>query len=80
MQLKNETYDLAKWIVLIFLPALAVLTGGLGELYGWRNGAIFVATINLLTIFLGSIMQLSSQVYYYGNNLWGGGPHDPTST
>lgn len=80
MYLKNETYDLGKWVVLIFLPALAVLIGGLGELYCWRNGAVFVATINLFTIFLGSIMQLSSQTYYYGNNFWGGGPDDPTST
>lgn len=79
MQLKNETYDLGKWLVLIFLPALAVLVGGLGELYGWRNGTVGVATINLTTIFLGSIMQLSSQVYYHGNQLWGGGPHDPTA-
>lgn len=80
MQLKNETYDLGKWLVLIFLPALAVLIGGLGELYCWRNGAIMVATINLITIFLGSIMQLSSQVYYQGNDFWGGGPNDPMST
>lgn len=80
MELKNETYDIGKWLVLIFLPAFAVLIGGLGELYAWTNAAVFVPTINLISIFLGSIMQLSSQVYYKGNNYWGGGPHDPTST
>lgn len=73
MKMENETYDLGKWLVLIFLPATAVLIGGLAELYGWINGSIFVATINLLTIFLGSILQISSKIYHDENNYWGGG-------
>lgn len=77
MKLDNLTYDAGKWLVLIFLPAFAVFVGGLGELYGWGNSAIFVATINLTAIFLGSILQLSSQSY---QNDWGGGPDDPTAS
>lgn len=80
MKLENKTYDLAKWLVLIFLPALAVLFGGLGDLYAWTNSVIIVATINLTTIFLGSILQISSQNYYNEHNPWGGGSNGPNYT
>lgn len=81
MRLKNQSYDLGKWLVLIFLPASAVLIGGLAELYGWGNGSILVATINLFTIFLGSILQISSQSYHNDIDYWGGGgPGDPRSS
>lgn len=63
MKLNNKIYDVGKWIVLIFLPALAVLMNGLGELYGWGNAQTIVATINLITIFLGSLLQISSNKY-----------------
>lgn len=72
IKLSNEYYDIGKWIVLIFMPALAVFISGVGELYGWVDTAIIVTTINLVTVFLGSILQLSSQKYN-GNS--GGGPY-----
>ena len=80
MKLKNESYDIGKWVVIIFLPSSAVLLGGLAELYGWENGPICVGTINLITVFLGSILQISSMAYHDENNYWGGGPNDPKST
>ena len=51
MKLSNELYDLGKWIVLIFLPAFAVLISGLGDLYGWLSTSLIVTTINLVTVF-----------------------------
>lgn len=80
MKLENESYDIGKWTVLIFLPSSAVFIGGLAELYSWGNGAILVATINLFTIFLGSILQISSQTYHSENDDWGGRSDDPKST
>lgn len=76
MELKNESYDLGKWLVIIFMPSFAVFIGGLAELYAWQNASAVVGSINLLTVFLGSILQLSSQTYY---NDWGAGPDDPKS-
>ncbi|MDN6161569.1 MAG: phage holin [Atopostipes sp.] len=75
MELKNESYDRGKWMVLIFLPAIAVLVGGLSDLYQWPNGSLFVGTINLLTVFLGSVLQVSSETYYSDDD-WGGGTDD----
>ena len=64
MQVSNQFYDIAKWFVLIFLPALAVLLGGLGDLYSWEDTQLLVANINLFTVFLGSVLQISSQSYH----------------
>ena len=63
MKLNNKIYDIGKWIVLILLPALAVLINGLGELYGWVSTPTIVTTLNLVTVFLGSILQVSSNKY-----------------
>ncbi len=77
MKLKNETYDVGKWLVLIFLPALAVLLGGLGDLYSWGNTATIVTTVNLVTIFLGSVLQISSNKFHDKKEI-GGGDSDET--
>jgi len=70
MELKNKNYDTGKWLVLIFLPALAVFVGGLGETYGWVHiTKDLVTTINLTTVFLGSILQISSLKYNQNRKL-----------
>lgn len=71
MHLDNKVYDASKWFVLVFLPAFAVLAGGLGELYVWSDTTLAVTTINLMTVFLGSILQISS--HHYHNTPKGGG-------
>lgn len=64
----NRFYDVMKWIVLVFLPALAVLISGLGELYGWAYTTSTVTTINFIGIFIGSLLQMSSQKYHTNKN------------
>ncbi|MGX7108511.1 phage holin [Facklamia miroungae] len=71
--LSNQLYDLSKWIVLIFLPALAVFIQGMGELYLWDSASRWVGVINLLTIFLGSLLQISSYHYHNDNSPKGWG-------
>ena len=60
MKMKNETYDKVKWLVMIFMPALTALVGGLGKAYGWETSELAVTTLNLLTAFLGAITIKSS--------------------
>lgn len=69
--LSKPHYDRLKWFIVIFLPALAVLTAGLGELYQWHTTNQIVGTINLITVFLGSLLQLSHHHYHQQK----GGPH-----
>lgn len=64
MLIANKWYDAGKWLVLILLPALSLLVGGLGEIYGLPMTEQVVATINLLAVFGGSVMQVSSHNYY----------------
>lgn len=73
MKMSNQFYDKCKWIVLVFLPAFAVLISGVGDLYQWMNTSDIVTTINLITVFLGSLLQLSSQNYHDNNHSSGGG-------
>lgn len=68
MCLPDPLYDLAKWVVLIFLPALAVFVAGLGEAYPGYDTGHLVTLINLFTVFLGSILQISSNHYHQGGS------------
>lgn len=66
LPLSNVTYDRLKWLVLIFLPALAVFLKGLADVYSWTQIGEWVAGINLFTIFLGSLLQVSTKYYHEG--------------
>lgn len=71
MEISNGVYDVGKWLVLVFMPAFAVFIGGVGELYGWADTAVVVGTVNLVAVFVGSVLQVSSQRYHDGG--FGGG-------
>lgn len=62
--MNDKTYDFCKWLVLIFLPALAVLVKGLADVYHIIYADTIVATLNLSAVFLGSILQISSHNYH----------------
>lgn len=63
-ELNSKTYDVLKWVVWVFLPALTTLVGGLGELYGWADANTYTTLLALLTAFLGSITGLSNKNYH----------------
>ncbi|MCY3024912.1 phage holin [Aerococcus loyolae] len=71
MCLSNQTYDRLKWLALVFMPALSVLVKGLGEAYGFVGTDLAVVTLNLLAVFLGSLLQLSSEDYHKGGGGYG---------
>ena len=80
MKISNKLYDVSKWVVLVLLPALSVLVGGLYKLYDWTDATTVVGTINLLTVFLGSLLQFSSQNYHKTNDFLGGDVDDRKSS
>lgn len=71
MVMSNQLYDIGKWLVLVFMPAFAVFISGVGELYGWIDVGVVVATVNLVAVFLGSVLQVSSQKYHGGSGFGG---------
>ena len=72
MKKSNHFYDICKWIVIVFLPAFAVLISSLGELYAWEGTFTLVTTINLVNVFLGTILQISAIKYHGSLNSSGG--------
>lgn len=62
MKMSNKTYDILKYVLLVVEPAIVTLISGLGIEYGLDTGRI-VATIGLVSTFLGSVTNISSNIY-----------------
>ena len=69
MKLKNETYNVLKWLVLIALPALAVAYGALGSTWDFPYVEQIVRTINIIAVFLGALIGVSTINYNNENRL-----------
>lgn len=63
MKLTNKTYDVLKWIALIFLPAVAVLYGAIGPVWNWPEPDKVVYTIAAVDTFLGALIGVSTKFY-----------------
>ena len=63
MKLKNETYDILKWIALVLIPAIGALYFGLSQIWGFPYGEEIVGTLTLIDTFLGAILGISTINY-----------------
>ncbi len=61
--LSNKTYDVLKWIALVFLPALGTLYFALAGIWGLPCGEQIVGTITAIDTFLGVLLGISSMRY-----------------
>ena len=61
-QLTDKQYDVLKWALFIFVPALIGLIGGLAELYDY-DAQTLMTLISLIATFLGAITGISSHNY-----------------
>lgn len=61
--ISNKAYDILKWLALIALPAFAVLIGGLGQVWGWPDADKITLTVNLVAVFIGSLIGVSTVGY-----------------
>ena len=59
----NRTYDVLKWLVLVFLPALTTFVGVLGAALGWPNTDTILTIMVAVTTFLGSLLGISNIQY-----------------
>ena len=62
MKMNNKIYDILKWGLMIFVPALITLIGTLGQIYNWDT-EIIVLTISAIATFLGTITGISNYNY-----------------
>ncbi|WAW15304.1 phage holin [Peptostreptococcus equinus] len=63
MKLKNETYDILKWIAQIFLPALTIFVGAVGVAVGFKQTDLIVIIMTAFDTFLGTILGISTKNY-----------------
>ena len=62
MKLNNKIYNILKWTLIIFVPALITLIGTLGQIYKFDT-EIIVLTIAAIATFLGTITGISNYNY-----------------
>ena len=63
MTMTNKTYDILKWFAQIVLPALAALYAALAGIWGFPYGEEIVGTISAVDVFLGALLQISTNNY-----------------
>lgn len=79
MMLKDEHYDILKWIAQYLLPASGTLYFALSNIWGFPYGEQVVGTIVAITAFLGVILGLSTHEYKKTLVDWKGHENDQTS-
>lgn len=65
--LNDKIYKFLKWFLIIFVPALITLIGGLGKVYNFDTTTINL-TIGIVATFLGTITGISNINYYKQSN------------
>ena len=63
----NKIYDISKYIVQIILPALITLVSSIAVLYNY-DATIIVGIISAVTVFLGSLLGVSTITYNHKKN------------
>lgn len=63
MKLPDKYYDVLKWIVLLCIPAIATAYVGLAEVWGLPLANEISKTANVICVFLGSIIGISTAEY-----------------
>ena len=63
MKLSNKAYDILKWLVIVFAPALMTLVAGLGATGLIANTDVIVTVIGLVATFVGGLIGVSTRNY-----------------
>lgn len=66
MKLNNKIYNVFKWGLILFVPALLSLISGLGQIYEFDTEKI-ILTISLFSTFIGTITGISNHNYKKGD-------------
>lgn len=63
MILPDKVYNTLKWVTMVAFPALGGLYFGLSQIWGFPYGEEIVGTISLITVFLGTLLGISTYNY-----------------
>ena len=62
-KLKDNVYDVLKWIALICMPALGVAYSALAGVWGWPYADDITRTANAVCVLLGALLGISTAEY-----------------
>ena len=71
MKMSDTVYNILKYFVIIFLPALSVLYVALASTWGWPYINEIRDTMDAVTLFLASALMVSAAEYNKGVKLNG---------
>ena len=63
IQIPDGVYDVLKWVCLIFLPAFSTAYSALAGIWGLPFGEQIPATVTVVSLFLGTLLGVSSAEY-----------------
>lgn len=63
VNLRNEVYDVLKWVVTILIPAISVFYGALAVVWHFPAGVEVTTSLGALAVFLGALMNRSTKSY-----------------
>ena len=63
MKLNDKVYDILKWVDLVFIPALIVFYGVIGNVLNIPYTEIVLTIMGAFDVFLGSLLGISSTQY-----------------
>lgn len=68
MKMKNEVYDVLKWVAMLLLPALATLVATVGSIWGLPYADQISQTIVAVNAALAMILGISTINYKAGGD------------
>lgn len=60
----NKTFDVLKWLCMVFIPAAAACYSQLAKVLGWAFGSEVAEVATILCTFLGALLGISNIQYY----------------
>lgn len=63
MIIPNKVYNVLKWVLIIFVPALITFLTTIFALYGIPHIEIVVGTLSAVATFLGALIGVSTKAY-----------------
>lgn len=66
MKMSNKVYNILKYTLMMFIPAVITLIGTLGKIYNFNTETI-ILTISAIATFVGAITGISNANYNKNN-------------
>ena len=66
MKLSDDVYNILKWISLLAIPTVTLITS-ISETLGYAGGAQLAAIVSALGVFAGAVIKISTDNYYKNN-------------